>query len=110
MQNAKKYYLGFLGWLLFLVISTPLYYAQEKRESSYTSVIEGPFDKVMARDKAQKADVMKRHADLLNERYDLSPEVTTDITMSGGKPLPVGPTAKLKGKLTWEKPPGLTPY
>ena len=72
MQNAKKYYRGFLGWILFLAISMPLSYAQEKRESSYTSVIEEPFDKVMARDKAQKPDVMKRHMDLLNERYDLS--------------------------------------
>ena len=64
--------LDFLGWILFLAISMPLSYAQEKRESSYTSVIEEPFDKVMARDKAQKPDVMKRHMDLLNERYDLS--------------------------------------
>ena len=83
MQNAKKYCFGFLGWILFLAISMPLSYAQEKRESSYTSVIEEPFDKVMARDKAQKADVMKRHADLLNERYDLSQKVAADAAMSG---------------------------
>src|SRR3989304_9178413 len=109
MAKTKKYYRGFLGWLLFLVISMPLSYAQEKRESSYTSVIEEPFDKVMARDKAQKAEVMKRHADLLNERYDLSQKVAAEAAMSGGKPLPVGPTAKLKGKLTWEKLAGMTP-
>ena len=108
MQNAKRYYLGFLGGLLFIAISMPLSYAQEKRESSYTSVIEEPFDKVMARDKAQKAEVMKRHMDLLNERYDLSQKVAADAAMSGGKPLPVGPTAKLKGKLTWEKLAGMT--
>ena len=109
MQNAKKYYLGFLGGLLFLAISMPLSYAQGKRESSYTSVIEESFDKVMARDKAQKDDVMKRHADLLNERYDLSQKVAADAAMSGGKPLPVGPTARLKGKLTWEKLASMTP-
>ena len=109
MRNAKKYCGGFLAGLFSLVISVPLSYAQEKRESSYTSVIEEPFDKVMARDKAQKADVMKRHMDLLNERYDLSQKVAADAAMSGGKPLPIGPTAKLKGKLTWEKLAGMTP-
>jgi len=31
MPNAKKYYRGFLGGQLFLVISMPLSYAQEKR-------------------------------------------------------------------------------
>lgn len=108
MVKTKKYYRGFLGGLLFLVISMPLSYAQEKRESSYTSVIEEPFDKVMARDKAQKAEVMKHHMDLLSERYDLSQKVAADAAMSGGKPLPVGPTAKLKGNLTWEKLAGMT--
>jgi cytochrome c peroxidase len=63
----------------------------------------------MAQDKAQKAMVMKRQMDLLNERYDLTRHVTTEVTMSGGKPLPVGPTAKLKGRLTWEKLAGMTP-
>src|SRR3990172_11918147 len=57
----------------------------------------------------QEAEVMKRHMDLLNERYDLSQKVAADAAMSGGKPLPVGPTAKLKGKLTWEKLAGMTP-
>ncbi|MBI5307401.1 MAG: hypothetical protein HZB37_03455, partial [Planctomycetes bacterium] len=60
-----------------------------KKESSYTSVVEGPFDSMMAQDKANKPDVMKRHLRFLNERYDLSLKTTTDVTMSGGKPLPV---------------------
>ncbi len=103
MGKTKKYIGLFLSGTFFLVMSASYSSAQEKRGSSYTSVIEEPFDKVMAHDKAQKADVMKRHKNLLNERYDLSQKVTSEVTMSGGKPLPVGPTAKLKGKLTWDK-------
>ncbi len=93
---------------MLLFVSLAISFAQEKRESSYSPVIEEPFEKVMAQDKAQKAGVMKRHMDLLNERYDLSKKVTTDVTMSKGKPLPVGPTAKLKSGLTWEKLAGMT--
>jgi cytochrome c peroxidase len=83
--------------------------AGEKRESSYSPVIEEPFDKVMAQDKARKPAVMKRHMDLLNERYDLKKRVTTEVTMTNGKPLPVGPTARLKRGLSWEKLAGMTP-
>ncbi|MDR4507622.1 MAG: cytochrome B6 [Candidatus Brocadiaceae bacterium] len=79
------------------------------RESSYSPIIEEPFDKVMARDKAEKAGVMKRHMDLLGGRYDLSKKVANDVTMSGGKPLPVGPTARLKNGLTWETLSSMTP-
>jgi len=32
MRNAKKHYRGFLGEQLFLVISMPLSYAQEKKD------------------------------------------------------------------------------
>ncbi len=96
-----------MGGLLFVVgalfLGAVSSFGQDKRESSYSPVIEQPFDMVMAHDKSQKATLMKRQMDLLNERYDLSKNVATDATMSGGKPLPVGPTAKLKLGLTWEK-------
>ena len=103
MKHTKKYIVGFLfvAGAVFLGAVSSL--GQEKRESSYSPVIEEPFDMVMAHDKSQKALLMKRQMDLLNERYDLSMKVTTEVTMSGGKPLPVGPTAKLKLALTWEK-------
>ncbi len=106
MVHAKKY---FHGVLLILLAGMTISFAQEKRESSYSPVIEEPFEKVMAQDKSQKAAVMKRHMDLLNARYDLSRKVTTEITMSKGKPLPVGPTAKLKAGATWEKLAAMTP-
>ncbi|MEX2189895.1 MAG: cytochrome B6 [Bacteroidota bacterium] len=89
--------------------SSPFSFSQEKKESSYSPVIEEPFDKVMASDKSRKAMVMKRHVDLLRERYDLSKKVTTETTMSKGKPLPVGPTARLRDRMTWERLADMTP-
>ncbi len=82
--------------------------AQDKKESSYSPVIEEPFDKVFAKDKAQKDEIMKRQMDLLGARYDLSRKVSSEATMSNGKALPVGPTAKLKG-VSWDQLAAMTP-
>lgn len=79
-----------------------------KRESSYTSVVEEPLKDVIAKDKAARASIMKRQRALLAERYDTTRRTTTDITMSRGKPLPVGPTAKLKG-VSWVQLAEMTP-
>ncbi len=98
MNRIKNYLIAFLFTAIALFS-----FAQQKRESSYSPVMEEPFAKVMARDKSQKKTVMQRQMDLLNERYDLTGKVTTEVTMSRGKPLPVGPTAKLKNGLSWEK-------
>ena len=80
----------------------------EKKESSYMPVIEEPFEKVFAKDKSQKDEIMKRHMDLLIGRYNLSKNVTIEVTMSGGKPLSVGPTARLKG-VTWDQLAAMAP-
>ena len=81
-----------------------------KWESSYSPVVvTEPFEETMRKDVAAKPERMKRHMDLLGERYDLSKKVAEDATMSGGKPLPVGPAARLKDGLTWEKLAGMTP-
>ena len=109
MKDARKYFIGlFIIAASFFVGAIPPI-DQQRRESSYSPVIEEPFEKVMALDKSQKAVVMKRQLDLLSERYDLSKRVTTEVTMSGGKPLPVGPTAKLKRGMTWDELAGLAP-
>jgi len=80
----------------------------QKHGSSYVSVVEEPLETVMAKDKAAKADIMKRQRQLLNERYDTTKRVSKDFFMSRGKPIPVGPTAKLKG-VTWEQLAAMTP-
>ena len=83
---------------------------KEVRESSYSPVvIKESFEEIRKQDIAAKPSRMERHMKLLKERYDLSRNVTTDVTMSGGKPIPVGPTAKLKNGITWEKLAAMTP-
>lgn len=75
--------------------------AQQQRPSSYTPVIEEPFDVVRARDKAAKSRVMAAAQRLLDQRYDLRRRVDESVRMTRGKPISVGPTAKLKNGLTW---------
>ncbi len=77
--------------------------AQQQRPSSFTPVVEEPFEVVRARDKAAKAGVMAAHQRLLEQRYDLGRRVDDNIRMTRGKPIPVGPTARLKTGVTWEQ-------
>jgi cytochrome c peroxidase len=78
------------------------------------------FEETMAADVRDKPRVMDTQQRLLASRYDLAPRLDTRARMSRGKPLPVGPTARLPGGLSWERlaamPPedvrrqGLFPY
>jgi cytochrome c peroxidase len=79
------------------------------KPSSFSPVIEEPFDVVRARDKAAKAGVMAEHQRLLEARYDLTRRVDESVRMTRGKPIPVGPTARLKGGVTWEQLGQMTP-
>jgi cytochrome c peroxidase len=87
-----------------LLISTSVG-AQDRAKppSSFSPVIEEPFDVVLRRDKANKASVMAAARRLLEERYDLTRRVDPEVKMTRGKPIPVGPTARLKGGTTWEQ-------
>lgn len=71
--------------------------------TSYAPVsITKSFSEMKKEDIQNKPTLMSKHMRLLNERYDLSEKVDNTVTMSGGKPIPVGPTAKLKKGLSWE--------
>lgn len=105
--------------LLFALINVS--FAQPaKVVSSYGPINQNVgFDQIKADRMKVKADRAKEHMDLLNVRYDLSKKTSPDVVMSGGKPIPVGPTAKLQGtnwadlnKLTPEqiKMKGIFPY
>lgn len=83
--------------------------AEDQQQSSFTPVVEEPFDVVRARDKAAKSRVMAAHMRLLEERYDLRRRVAENVRMTRGKPIPVGPTARLKGGVTWEQLGRMTP-
>jgi len=81
---------------------------KENTPSSYDQIAPAllgreSFQAVMARDKADKEAVMARQKKLLEERYDLTPRPDGKVTMSRGKPIQVGPTARLPEGLTWEQ-------
>jgi cytochrome c peroxidase len=83
-------------------------------KSSYDQVSpvllgEETFQKMMAKDKADKDAVMARQRKLLEERYDLAVPVEDKVKMSRGKPIPVGPATKLPDGMTWDKLAELSP-
>jgi cytochrome c peroxidase len=67
------------------------------------------FTALVARMKADKPAVMRKHMDLLGERYDLSNRAAAGVTMSRGKPLQSGVRAKLPAGITWERLAAMTP-
>lgn len=111
-QGVLKH--GRVPLVMFTVVSMTIgvSYAQEKKtiRSSYAPVtITEPFGEMVARMKAAKPEVMKRHMDLLNERYDLSDRTVKGISMSRGKPIQEGVRVKLPKDVTWENLAAMTP-
>ena len=94
-----------------LVVGGLAYAQQEQRgATSYLPVdIKEPFASIMARMKKAKPDIEKKHADLLNARYDLSNRPAKDATMSRGKPLQEGVRVKLPSGVTWEQLAAMSP-
>jgi len=60
------------------------------------------FDETMKADIAAKAGVMQLQKDLLAKRYNLAAKLDPKATMSRGKPLVVGPTARLADGMNWQ--------
>ena len=60
------------------------------------------FDARMTKDKADKPSVMARQQQLLTERYELTSRPDHKVTMTRGKPIQIGPTARLSTGLTWD--------
>lgn len=105
-QRITKYARRLPAMLATALIILSAAHAQEpaKKTSSYAPVdITEDFAAIMARMKAAKSKVEKKHADLLNDRYDLSNRPAKDATMSRGKPVQEGVRVKLPKGTTWEK-------
>ena len=60
------------------------------------------FEEIMKAESAAKAKVMADQKKLLETRYVLESKLDPEATMSRGKPLPVGPTARLTEGMTWQ--------
>jgi len=56
-----------------------------------------------------KPGVMAAQRRILEQRYDLTPKLDPVAKMSRGKPLAVGPTARLKKGMSWEKIASMSP-
>lgn len=60
------------------------------------------FQETYEADVAAKPGVMETQRKLLASRYNLEPRLDPEAKMSRGKPLAVGPTARLPGGLSWD--------
>jgi cytochrome c peroxidase len=104
LKKAK--WIGLTGVFLVLIVLAISTFAQPplRGETSYSPVVikEG-FEAIMARMKAAKPGVMKRHMDLLSERYDLGNRPAGGVMMSRGKPIQEGGRVRLPKDMTWEK-------
>ena len=110
LKKAK--WIGLTGVFLVLIVLAISTFAQTplKGESSYSPVvIKETFDKIMARMKAAKPEVMKRHMDLLSQRYDLGNRPATGVTMSRGKPVQEGVRVRLPKDMTWARLAAMSP-
>ncbi|MFA5057119.1 MAG: cytochrome B6 [Opitutaceae bacterium] len=112
MKHQRKSYFWLFATCILAIAGAATAVVAEQQEKVVSSY--GPtnqdqtFDQIKAGRMAVKTVRAKQHMDLLNSRYDLAKKGTADSVMSGGKPLPVGPTAKLQG-VTWEMLGKMTP-
>jgi cytochrome c peroxidase len=60
------------------------------------------FQEVYNEDVAAKKKVMDEQRQLLELRYNLNPKLSPDVKMTRGKPIAVGPTARLAVGTTWD--------
>jgi cytochrome c peroxidase len=111
-QRITKYRGVGLAMLAMTLIVMGVAYAQDsgKGVTSYAPVdIKENFASIMARMTAAKPEIMKRHMDLLNERYDLSNRPANGVTMSRGKAVQEGVRIKLLKGMTWENLAAMSP-
>jgi cytochrome c peroxidase len=68
-----------------------------------------PAEEIMKNDIAEKPKVTAAQQKLLEQRYDLKARLDPSAKMSRGKPLAVGPTARLPKGVTWQSLAQMTP-
>ena len=109
---TKQHSLRWGVLLAGLAASIPAVLSQDGggRVSSYLPVdLHESFASVMARMSAAKPEIMRRHAAVLDQRYDLSNRPGQGVTMSRGKLVQEGVRIKLPASMTWERLAGLSP-
>jgi cytochrome c peroxidase len=66
-------------------------------------------DEIVKKETANKPQVMAAQRKLLESRYILEPKLDSAVRMSRGKPVPVGPTARLRAGMSWQQLAELSP-
>jgi len=111
-QRITKYRGVGLAMLVMTLMVMGVAYAEDagKGATSYAPVdIKEDFASIMARMRAAKPVVEKKHMDLLNLRYDLSNRPANGVTMSRGKAVQEGVRIKLSKGMTFEKLAAMSP-
>jgi hypothetical protein len=67
------------------------------------------FEEIFANESAARPGVMAKQRAPLESRYDLNPRLDPVVKMSRGKPLAVGPTARLRDGMTFDRLDDLSP-
>jgi cytochrome c peroxidase len=110
MTPARFGAVGAMCLVVSSVLGVVLAQEPQKRQSSYAPVdVKEDFAAIMARMKAAKAEVQKRQADLLAERYDLTDRAAAGVTMARGKAVQEGARARLPQGMTWDRLAAMTP-
>ena len=108
--KSKRLHQGAFALVLAATASFLLGQDTGKKPTSFSPVdIREDFASVMARMKAAKADISKRHQALLAQRYDLSNRPASGVTMARGKAVQEGVRSKLASGTTWESLGQMTP-
>jgi cytochrome c peroxidase len=94
---------GICAWLIAGAAGTIALGQSGKVVSSYGPINQDTtFDQIKEARMAVKAGRAQEHLALLSSRYSLASKTSPENLMSGGKPIPVGPTAALSGT-SWEQ-------
>ena len=93
----------------FLVMLSSLPFAQAQQPNVFAAVDDREsFDQTRSRMEGNKDAVLRRHGQLLEQRYDLADRAGS-LTMSGGKPVQTGVRVRLPQGITWAELAELTP-
>lgn len=105
MQSRKQ----LLATMILLNLFALNLYATVPPSSYMPVVSQEDFQTVAKRMQDNKASIMARHNNLLNQRYDLSNKPSTTVTMTGGKAVQEGVRVKLPENVTWDALAKMTP-
>lgn len=104
MNLPKHKTIWVLPAIIGLSVALLVAHAQDQGKTSYMKVdITETFASIIARMKAAKPDIERRHSDLLSERYDLSDRPARGVMMEYDKPVQEGVRVKLPEGMTWDK-------